>query len=237
MREDLVEVGAVVAHRGAQAVEHRVIGSRLRQVLLQCHHPLLSPNHVARDGLVVESSFELDDLAFNTAVSFTTNTNWQAYSGESSLSNLSQMAVITFLMCISATTGLAAAGGFMRGLCSRNAQDIGNYWVDFTRSLYRLLLPACFLMALVYVWQGMPQTLSADVVVTTLEGIKQQIDQSALDAGCRPQGSLALDGAPACPGWQSQLHPGLPAGIGATGLFPKCKAACLSIQAGRMRQR
>ncbi|CAM4244275.1 potassium-transporting ATPase subunit KdpA [Kerstersia similis] len=115
------------------------------------------------------------DLAFNTAVSFTTNTNWQAYSGESSLSNLSQMAVITFLMCISATTGLAAAGGFMRGLCSRNAQDIGNYWVDFTRSLYRLLLPACFLMALVYVWQGMPQTLSADVVVTTLEGIKQQI--------------------------------------------------------------
>ncbi|MGO3741001.1 potassium-transporting ATPase subunit KdpA [Kerstersia sp.] len=115
------------------------------------------------------------DLAFNTAVSFTTNTNWQAYSGESSLSNVSQMAAITFLMCISATTGLAAAGGFMRGLCRRNAQDIGNYWVDFTRVLYRLLLPASFLMALVYVWQGMPQTLDADVIVTTLEGVRQQI--------------------------------------------------------------
>ncbi|HRL22820.1 MAG TPA: potassium-transporting ATPase subunit KdpA [Alcaligenes sp.] len=115
------------------------------------------------------------DLAFNTAVSFTTNTNWQAYSGESSLSNFSQMAVITFLMCISATTGLAAAGGFMRGLSRKSSADIGNYWVDFTRSLYRLLLPASFLVALLYIWQGVPQTFSADIVVGTLEGIKQQI--------------------------------------------------------------
>ena len=115
------------------------------------------------------------DLAFNTAVSFTTNTNWQAYSGESSLSNLSQMAVITFLMSVSAATGLAAAGGFMRGLSRKSAADIGNYWVDFTRSLYRLLLPASFLMALVYVWQGVPQTLDAQVVADTLEGARQQI--------------------------------------------------------------
>lgn len=115
------------------------------------------------------------DLAFNTAVSFTTNTNWQAYSGESSLSNLSQMAVITFLMSVSAATGLAAAGGFMRGLSRKSAADIGNYWVDFTRSLYRLLLPASFLMALVYVWQGVPQTLDAQIVADTLEGARQQI--------------------------------------------------------------
>lgn len=115
------------------------------------------------------------DLAFNTAASFMTNTNWQAYSGESSLSNLSQMIVITFLMSVSATTGLAAAAGFIRGLSRKNAGDIGNYWVDFTRCLYRLLMPLCFAMALVYVWQGMPQTLGADAVVTTLEGAKQQI--------------------------------------------------------------
>ena len=115
------------------------------------------------------------DLAFNTAVSFTTNTNWQAYSGESSLSNFSQMAAITFLMMISATTGLAAAGGFIRGLSRKSAADIGNYWVDFTRSLYRLLLPVSFGLALLYIWQGMPQTLSADAVVQTLEGLPQQL--------------------------------------------------------------
>jgi K+-transporting ATPase ATPase A chain len=115
------------------------------------------------------------DLAFNTAASFITNTNWQSYSGESSLSNLSQMAVITFLMTVSAATGVAAAGGFIRGLSRKSTADIGNYWVDFTRVIYRLLLPLCFVMALVYVWQGMPQTLSADAVATTLEGAKQQL--------------------------------------------------------------
>ncbi|WP_010100208.1 potassium-transporting ATPase subunit KdpA, partial [Burkholderia ubonensis] len=115
------------------------------------------------------------DLAFNTAASFITNTNWQAYAGESSLSNFSQMAVITFLMTVSAATGVAAAGGFIRGLSRRNAADIGNYWVDFTRVIYRVLLPLCFVMALVYVWQGMPQTLASDAWATTLEGARQQI--------------------------------------------------------------
>jgi potassium-transporting ATPase potassium-binding subunit len=115
------------------------------------------------------------DLAFNTAASFITNTNWQSYSGESSLSNFSQMAVITFLMMASATTGVAAAGGFIRGLSRKSASDIGNYWVDFTRVLYRVFFPLCFVMALVYVWQGMPQTLGSATVATTLEGVKQQI--------------------------------------------------------------
>ena len=115
------------------------------------------------------------DLAFNTAASFITNTNWQSYSGETSLSNFSQMAVITFLMTVSATTGMGAVGGFMRGLSRKTTADIGNYWVDFTRVLYRLLLPLCFIMALVYVWQGMPQTLNAEAVATTLEGAKQQL--------------------------------------------------------------
>ena len=115
------------------------------------------------------------DLAFNTAISFVTNTNWQAYAGESSLSNFSQMAVITFLMTSSAATGIAAAGGFIRGLSRREAGDIGNYWVDFTRVTYRLLLPLCFILALVYVWQGIPQTLNADAIATTLEGARQHI--------------------------------------------------------------
>lgn len=126
-------------------------------------------------GDTLARAAQTPDLAFNTAASFTTNTNWQAYSGESSLSNFSQMAAITFLMSISAATGVAAAGGFIRGLSRKTTADIGSYWVDFTRVLYRLLLPLCFVMALVYVWQGMPQTLSADAIVTTLEGVKQQL--------------------------------------------------------------
>ena len=120
-------------------------------------------------------SAQTPDLAFNTAASFVTNTNWQSYSGESSLSNFSQMAAITFLMVVSAATGVAAAGGFMRGLSRKNAGDIGNYWVDFTRVVYRVLLPLSFAVALIYVWQGMPQTLDSATTVTTLEGAQQQL--------------------------------------------------------------
>jgi potassium-transporting ATPase potassium-binding subunit len=123
----------------------------------------------------LQRAAQTPDLAFNTASSFITNTNWQSYSGETSLSNFSQMAVITFLMMVSAVTGVAACGGFIRALCRRSAHDIGNYWVDFTRVMYRVLLPLSFIMALVYVWQGMPQTLTSDAVATTLEGVKQQI--------------------------------------------------------------
>ena len=115
------------------------------------------------------------DLAFNTAASFTTNTNWQAYSGESSLSNFSQMAAITFLMTVSAATGLAACAAFIRGLGRASSQAIGSFWVDLTRVTYRVLLPLCVVMALVYVWQGMPQTLNAEAIATTLEGTRQQL--------------------------------------------------------------
>lgn len=115
------------------------------------------------------------DLAFNTAASFITNTNWQAYGGEGSLSNATQMVVITFLMFCGATAGVAAAGGFIRALSRASSQDMGNYWVDFMRVLWRVMLPLCFVMALVYVWQGMPQTLSSEVVATTLEGARQQL--------------------------------------------------------------
>ena len=115
------------------------------------------------------------DLAFNTAASFITNTNWQAYAGEASLSNATQMLAITFLMFCGATAGVAAAGGFIRGLARSDRQDIGNYWVDFTRMLWRAMLPLCTVLALVYVWQGMPQTLDSQAMVTTLEGHAQKL--------------------------------------------------------------
>ena len=124
---------------------------------------------------VLARSAQTPDLAFNTAASFVTNTNWQSYSGETSLSNFSQMAAITFLMVVSAATGVAAAGGFIRGLSRKNAGDIGNYWVDFTRVVYRVFLPLSFVVALIYVWQGMPQTLDSVLTVTTLEGAKQHL--------------------------------------------------------------
>ena len=120
-------------------------------------------------------SAQTPDLAFNTAASFVTNTNWQSYSGETSLSNFSQMAVIIFLQVVSAATGLAAAAGFMRGLSRKNAHDIGNYWVDFTRVIYRVMLPLSFVVALILVWQGIPQTLDSATTVTTLEGAQQQL--------------------------------------------------------------
>lgn len=115
------------------------------------------------------------DLAFNTAASFITNTNWQSYSGESSLSNFSQMTVITFLMTVSAATGVAACAAFIRGLSRSSVRAIGNFWVDLTRVTYRVLLPLCVLTALVYVWQGMPQTLNTEAIASTLEGARQQI--------------------------------------------------------------
>lgn len=115
------------------------------------------------------------DLAFNTAASFVTNTNWQAYSGESSLSNATQMVAITFMMFAGATTGVVAAAGFIRGLARSSASDLGNYWVDYVRVLWRVMLPLSFVVALVYVWQGVPQALDGQVWATTLEGARQQI--------------------------------------------------------------
>lgn len=123
----------------------------------------------------LEIAAQTPDLAFNTAASFITNTNWQSYAGESSLSNFSQMAVITFLMTVSAATGVAACAAFIRGLGRSSAKAVGSFWVDLTRVTYRVLLPLCVIMALVYVWQGMPQTLNAEAIATTLEGARQQL--------------------------------------------------------------
>lgn len=115
------------------------------------------------------------DLAFNTAASFMTNTNWQAYGGESTMSYLTQMAGLTVQNFVSAATGIAVVIALTRGLVRRTASTIGNFWVDLSRSVYWILLPISFVGALVLVSQGVIQNLSPYLTVTTLEGAKQTI--------------------------------------------------------------
>jgi len=117
------------------------------------------------------------DLAFNTAASFTTNTNWQNYGGESTMSYLVQMAGLTVHNFASAATGIALAVALIRGFARRSAQSIGNFWIDLTRCTLYILLPVSVVAALFLVWQGIPQNLGAYVDATTLEGAKQTIAQ------------------------------------------------------------
>jgi K+-transporting ATPase ATPase A chain len=115
------------------------------------------------------------DLSFNTAISFLTNTNWQNYGGESTLSYLTQMLGLTHQNFLSAATGIALAVALIRGFSRSSMRTIGNFWVDVTRCTLYVLLPICIVYALFLVWQGMPQTLGAYVEATTLEGAKQTI--------------------------------------------------------------
>ncbi len=115
------------------------------------------------------------DLSFNTAISFLTNTNWQNYGGESTLSYLSQMLGLTHQNFLSAATGIVLAVALVRGFARASAQTVGNFWVDVTRCTLYILLPICVVYTLFLVWQGMPQTLGPYVEATTLEGGKQTI--------------------------------------------------------------
>ena len=115
------------------------------------------------------------DLAFNTSVSFITNTNWQNYGGESTMSYLVQMLGLTHQNFLSAATGIVLAVALIRGFARASARTIGNFWVDVTRCTLYILLPICVIFALFLVWQGIPQTLGAYVEATTLEGAKQTI--------------------------------------------------------------
>ncbi len=115
------------------------------------------------------------DLAFNTAASFTTNTNWQNYGGETAMGHLVQMAGLTFHNYVSAATGIALAVALVRGFARASARTIGNFWVDLTRATLYVLLPICLVYAVFLVWQGVPQTLAGAVDATTLEGAKQII--------------------------------------------------------------
>jgi len=114
-------------------------------------------------------------LAFNTAVSFVTNTNWQAYSGEASISYLNQMLGLTVQNFVSAATGLAVLVALCRGIARRSSAALGNFWVDMTRATLYGLLPMSLLLALLLVWQGVPQTFSDYAHALTLQGAEQLI--------------------------------------------------------------
>lgn len=115
------------------------------------------------------------DLAFNTAASFITNTNWQAYAGESTLSYLTQMAGLTVQNFVSAATGLAVVIALTRGLARKTADTIGNFWVDLTRSVLWILLPFSILAAIILTQQGVIQNFGSYLNITTLEGARQTI--------------------------------------------------------------
>src|SRR5258708_29340892 len=117
------------------------------------------------------------DLAFNTAASFTTNTNWQNYSGETTMSYLTQMAGLAYHNFISAATGISLAIAFIRGISRREKATISNFWVDVVRCCLWVLLPFCLVGALFLVSQGAVQNLRPYDVVTTVEGAKQTIAQ------------------------------------------------------------
>ncbi len=115
--------------------------------------------------------------AFNTAVSFMTNTNWQGYGGETTMSYLTQMAGLTVQNFVSAATGIAIAVALIRGFSRASGKTVGNFWVDLTRITLYVLLPICFVGSLVLVWQGVPQNLNPYTIATTVEGAQQTIAQ------------------------------------------------------------
>src|ERR1700739_4013567 len=115
--------------------------------------------------------------AFNTSVSFVTNTNWQSYVPETTMGYFVQMAGLTVHNFVSAATGIALALALIRGFARREAKAIGNFWVDLTRTTLYVLLPLSIVITLVYVWPGMPQNIGPYVHATTLEGAKQTIAQ------------------------------------------------------------
>jgi len=115
------------------------------------------------------------DLAFNTAISFVTNTNWQNYGGETTMSYLTQMIGLTVQNFLSAATGIALAVALIRGFSNRSAKSIGNFWVDLVRGTLYVLLPMSFVLAIVLVATGVPQSLAPYIEATTLEGTKQTI--------------------------------------------------------------
>jgi K+-transporting ATPase ATPase A chain len=118
-----------------------------------------------------------DDLAFNTAVSFTTNTNWQNYVGESTMSYFSQMVGLAFHNFVSAATGIAIAAAFVRAIARHSANTLGNFWVDLVRVTYYLLLPICLVFAVFLVSQGMIQNFNPYTKARLVEPMKVQVEK------------------------------------------------------------
>ena len=117
------------------------------------------------------------ELAFNTAASFVTNTNWQSYVGETTMSYLTQMVGLAVQNFVSAATGIAIAMAVIRGFSRKSTKTLGNFWVDLVRATFYVLLPICIIGTLVLVWQGVPQNLDAYTTAVTLEGAQQTIAQ------------------------------------------------------------
>lgn len=115
------------------------------------------------------------DLAYNTAISFVTNTNWQSYAGETTMSHLSQMLALTVQNFVSAAAGIAIAAAVIRGFARRSASSIGNFWTDLVRTTLYILLPICVVLNLFFVFEGVPQTLIGSVTAQTMEGARQTI--------------------------------------------------------------
>ncbi|HWR05013.1 MAG TPA: potassium-transporting ATPase subunit KdpA [Humidesulfovibrio sp.] len=126
------------------------------------------------------------DLAFNTAMSFASNTNWQAYSGESAVSHLTQMLGLTVHNFVSAATGIAVLSALIRGLTRRETREIGNFWADLVRSTLYILLPLALVLSLALVWQGVPQTFSGAENATLAEPVAYEISPSADDLKADP---------------------------------------------------
>ncbi|MEQ8186838.1 MAG: potassium-transporting ATPase subunit KdpA [Candidatus Eremiobacterota bacterium] len=115
------------------------------------------------------------DTALNTAISFVTNTNWQSYGGETTMSYLTQMLGLTVQNFLSASVGIAASLAMIRGFIRKETEHIGNFWVDLTRSIIYILLPFSIFVAIILIFQGVPQTLSHNITAQTLEGNNQTI--------------------------------------------------------------
>jgi potassium-transporting ATPase potassium-binding subunit len=144
-----------------------VVGLLLLYVMQRLQTVLpFNPTHAPRVG---------EALSFNTATSFVTNTNWQSYAGESTLSSFTQMVGLTVQNFVSAATGMAVMAALIRGLARRRADTVGNFWVDLTRTTLRILVPIAFVGALVYVGTGVVQNLHGFDVIKTLEGRSQVI--------------------------------------------------------------
>lgn len=134
-----------------------------------------NPMHFSTELAPAYATALTPDLAFNTAMSFTTNTNWQAYSGENTMSYLSQMLGLAYHNWVSAAAGLAVAAAFIRGFARRSAGGVGNFWTDLTRSCMYIFMPIGVVYSLFLVWQGVPQTFDVYKEAITLEGAKQVI--------------------------------------------------------------
>jgi len=146
---------------------------------LQGHLPL-NPLHFSTPQAPQNATPMTPDLAFNTAISFVTNTNWQSYSPDTTLGYLVQMAALAVQNFVSAAVGIAVAVALIRGFARRTSKTVGNCWVDVTRYTVYLLLPICVLATLFFVWQGSIQNFRGPVTVQTLEGATQTIEQGPL---------------------------------------------------------